>query len=129
MCSKQAYICTKVFEDPCWILIKVSPSLGSSPLMVKELDPRVADTSRAEGVLDPSWGVSGRQHNFFVCLFWMPAKHSVGCPVLFPSQIPELSGQMALSLRSGTSWKEVFSGVGDSVLLACVLGGEEGSTA
>lgn len=49
LCSEQAHICTTVFEGLRWILIKVSPSLGSRPLMVEKLDPRVADASRAEG--------------------------------------------------------------------------------
>lgn len=72
LCSEQAYICTEVFEDLCWILIKVSPSLGSSPLMVEKLDPRVADTSRAEGGRQSqaggSAGGSGEQHKM-ACFF------------------------------------------------------------
>lgn len=58
----------------------------------------------------------------------MSATQFVGRPVLFPSPIPEWPGQTLLSLCSDAGWKESFGAAGDSVPLACVMGGEEGAS-
>lgn len=126
----------KVFGDLYWILIKVSPSLGSSLLMVEKLDPRVADTSSAEagaraklGGLQEGRGSSTKWFVFFVfCVGCLPSSlWTVPCSF----QVRDLS---CLS-RGSSAFAPVLAGRspwvlwGDSVPLACVMGGEEGASA